>query len=195
MRNYQSLKTMKFSENLILHPSHALPELVHLDDPSFSVMTDFKYNSPETILPDEPMDNALNEMKVHGVHQLIVLDHQHHVAGIVSSEDLLGTKPVKLIHQRRVERSKVLVKHVMTAIGDIPAFDMHLLEIAKVGNIVMTLKKLRTHSALVVQVSDNNSSILRGMFSTSQISRQLHMDISEAIAKAQSLSELQKRHT
>ena len=75
------------------------------------------------------------------------------------------------------------------------AFNMRILEHAKVGNIVVTLKSLRTHYALIICEENNSNKTIRGIFTTSQISRQLHMDISDAIAKAQSISELQKRHT
>ncbi len=194
MARYESLRTVQLSpENAFLR-SRKLLEIVHLDDPAFAVMSDFAHVRPRTIGPNEPMDNALDEMKVHGVHLLLVQEKAGNVVGVIGSEDILGELPIKIIQERRVERSQILVKMLMTPLNKIVAFDMKTLEHAKVGNIVVTLKNLRTHYALVVN-DDNgdDKQMLRGIFTTSQISRQLHMDISDAIAKAQSLSELQKR--
>ena len=97
MAKYEPLKTIKLSaDNTYLH-LHKVLELVHLDDPAFAVMTDFTQTSPRTIGPDEPMDNALNEMKIHGVHLLLVQDDHDKVIGIIASEDILGERPIKII--------------------------------------------------------------------------------------------------
>ncbi len=55
------------------------------------------------------------------------------------------------------------------------------------------LKNLRTHYAIIISDENESRQTLQSIFTTSQISRQLHMDISDAIAKTQSISELQKR--
>lgn len=193
MARYEPLKTIRLSpENTYLR-SRKMPELVHLGDPAFAVMTDFSQVPPRTIGPDEPIDNALNEMKLHGVHLLLIQNENGNIIGVVGSEDLLGELPIKISQERRIKRSQVLIKMVMTPLDEICAFDMHILEHAKVGNIIVTLKSLRTHYALIISNDNNQRRTLRGIFTTSQISRQLHMDISDAIAKAQSISELQKR--
>ena len=194
MAKYEPLlRTIKLSpENTYLR-SRQLPELVHLDDPAFVVMTDFSQIPPRTVEPNESIDNALNEMKLHGVHLLLVQNGDDNIIGVVGSEDLLGELPIKISQERRLKRSQILIKMVMTPLNQICAFDMHTLERAKVGNIIVTLKSLRMHYALIISNENNHRQTLRGIFTTSQISRQLHVDISDAIAKAQSISELQKR--
>ena len=59
---------------------------------------------------------------------------------------------------------------------NIIAFDLQSVEEARVGNIVTTLKAHSQHYALVIE-NENNQHIIRGLFNTSQISRQLHHEI------------------
>lgn len=178
-----------------LYSSQRLPELVHLDDPAFWVMNDFRQKPPLTISPDETMDDALNEMKIKGVHLLIVTNKEGNIVGLISSEDILGEKPIMLIQKNRVERDQILVGMIMEPIDKIVAFELTDVEHARVGNIVATLQKLNTHYALVVQNHEaKKEQLVRGLFNTSQIGKQLHTKISK-IVEAQTLSELQKRHS
>ena len=194
MIKYETLPTTSLPKEGVILPTHEMPELVHLDDPAFSVMTDFNRMTPHTIAPNETMDDALNEMKVKGVHLLLVINKQGNIKGIIGSEDILGEKPIQLIQQRRVHRSQVLVKMIMVPLDQISAFDCEVIEHARVGNIVNTLKALQTHYVLVVKINaDKKTQLILGLFTTSQISKQLHMDIANSIAKAQTLSELQER--
>lgn len=193
MVKYELIPTISLQKTGVKLRSQILPELVHLEDPAFSVMSDFSQSTPITIDPDEPMDEALNEMKVKGVHLLLVVNSEKDIIGLISSEDLLGEKPIKIIQENRISRSQILVKMIMEPINKIAAFDIEAVEHARVGNIVQTLQSLRTHYALVVQTDEKGIQIIRGLFNTSQISKQLHTNIANSISKAQSLSELQKR--
>ncbi|OGO97408.1 MAG: hypothetical protein A3F41_05140 [Coxiella sp. RIFCSPHIGHO2_12_FULL_44_14] len=194
MARYETLKTITLSAQNTVLRSEPLPELVYLEDPAFAVMCDFSRTRQRPIPADETMDNALNEMKIQGVHLLLVQGENDHVQGVISSEDILGEWPIKIIQERRIKRSQITVKMVMRPIDKIAALDIKILEHAKVGHIVETLKNLRTHYVLVIsEEADNHAKILRGIFTTSQISRQLHRDIADSIAKTQSLFELQKR--
>ena len=192
MAKYEILKTVKLSPTHAYLRSEQEPQLVHLDDPAFAVLCDFAQQHPHTIHPDELMDYALSEMRAHGVHLLLV-EKDDSIIGVIGSEDILGELPIKIIQERRIKRSQILVKMMMTPIDQIVAFNLKDIERAKVGNIVVTLKSLRTHYALVVSDEENDQQLLRGIFTTSHISRQLHKDIADFIAKAQSVSELQKR--
>ncbi len=195
MVNYEDLPTLSLSPEQTMLRTDALPEVIHLDDPALAVMLDFNQAPPDTINLDDPIDDALSEMKVHGVHLLFVTNAKDQMNGLIASEDILGELPIKITQERRIPRSKILTKMIMVPLKDIIAFSMDTVEHAKVGNIVKTLKSNGRHYALVIRKNDgNDQQIVRGIFTTSHISRQLHMDIAGSIAKAQSLSELQKRH-
>jgi len=194
MIKYEILPTLAITPNAAsLRPKSTMPELVHFEDPALAVMHDFSVTAPCTIGPNEPIDGALNEMKVAGVHLLLVIE-DNHIIGVISSEDILGEKPIRFIQHARVEREKVVVKHIMVPLEQIAAFNIEDVEPARVGNIVTTLKTLSKHYALVLRTEENSDrQWIRGIFTTSQISRQLHMDIASSLAKAESVSELQQK--
>ena len=182
MIKYETLPTMIILPNAAsLRPKATLPELVHLDDPALTVMHDFSVTLPRTISPHEPIDDALNEMKIHGVHLLLVMENNH-IIGVISTEDILGDKPIRFIQLSRLNRNQVLVKHVMVPLDEITAFDIEEVEQARVGNIVATLKVLHKHYALVLHDDTHQQrQWIRGIFTTSQISKQLHMDIGNSL--------------
>lgn len=193
MAKYEILPTTTLSqEHTVLHMTK-MPELVHLSDPAFLVMTDFSQHKPHIIAPTEPMDDALNDMKVHGAHLLLVKSEEGLIEGAVTSEDILGEKPIQIIQERRINRAQITVKMIMTPLQNIAAVEIKSLQHAKIGNIVLTLKEMNQHYMLVFETNEDET-VLRGMFTTSQISRQLHKDVADSLSKAQSISELQKRH-
>lgn len=193
MIKFERLKTLALHANNTLLRKQSLPELVHLDDPAYSVMIDFTQTAAQSIKATEDMEEAMHEMKYHGTHLLIVTDAEERIIGIITSEDLLGERPITIIQERRIDRTQVRVDMLMTPINDIMAFDIDHIERARVGNVVATLQEHHQHYALVVKHGDAETQIVRGYFSTSQISKQLHRNVASKIAKAQSVSELQKR--
>ncbi len=195
MTKFEILPTIPFKKAHVAHPLTP-PEVVHLEDPALSVMTDFRQTKPPVTTPDTPIDDALNEMKISGVHLMLVIDDTENVIGLISSEDILGEKPIKLIQERRISRDNILVKMVMIPAEALVAFDIETLKIARVGSIINTLKESRLQHALVVRCeSSDHKSLVRGLISMSQISKQLHMDVRNSIRQAETIAELQKRHS
>lgn len=196
MSKYEALPTIAILPKGTMLQGHQLPELVHLDDPALSVMLDFTITPPHTITPHETMDQAINEMEVSGVHLLLVIDEEKHFQGIISSEDVWGEKPIKVIQEGRIHRDQVLVKTIMVPYTEITALDFATVKSAKVGHIVKTLSAHKQHYALAISPSAHhpNVQIIRGIFTTAQISKQLHTDIASMFNGTESLSELQKRH-
>ena len=194
MTKFELIEPISLTDKKTVLRSHNLPEIVHLDDPALAVMKDFNQVRPESVSPSLTMNDALNEMKIHGVHILLAKNEEDAIIGLISTEDILGEKPIRILQERRIERSKITVKMLMTPIDKIVAFKIKSARYAKVGNVVETLKNLNAHYALVID--DENSeehNCLCGMFSTWQIGRQLHTDIADSISNAQSVLELQKR--
>lgn len=182
MAKYEALPTTAILANDTMLYGQDLPELVHLDDPATSVMVDFTHTAPHTILSADTMDHAIREMEVSGSHLLLVLNESGHFHGILSSKDVWGEKPIKLIQERRVHRDQILVRMIMVPYTEITAVDFLVVEHAKVGHIVKTLTDHRQHYALAVTPNaDHTLQIIRGVFIASQISKQLHRDISEMI--------------
>lgn len=195
MTKFETLPTISFKKSHVAHPVTP-PEVVHLEDPALSVMIDFRQTKPPISTPDTRIDDTLNEMKVSGVHLMLVIDETENVIGLISSEDILGEKPIKLIQERRVGRDQITVKMVMTPADSMVAFDIETLKIARVGSVINTLKELRLQHALVMRCENSDhKSLVRGLISMSQISKQLHMDVRNSIRQAETIAELQKRHS
>jgi CBS-domain-containing membrane protein len=191
MAHYELLEALDPKPTDISLSQCELPELVYLDDPATSVMHDFRHNTPPSTSPEACMEDAINEMKLTHSHLLIVVNEENQASGIITTEDVLGEKPIKLIQERRFERDQVTVKMLMTPLAGIPAFSYQDISHARVGNIVNTLKALHQHYALIIE-QQKKETLLRGLFNTSQISKQLHTEVASNIAKAESVSELNK---
>jgi hypothetical protein len=183
-----------------------LPDRVHLTSPALEVMTDFTHVRPRTTSPDSPIDQALEAMKRAGVRLLLVEDADRRIVGIVSSYDIQGEKPIKLAQESRVSRSEIRVSEIMTPYAEIEALHMLSVRNAEVGHIVATLRALEQRHLLVVQSaegnaepteealpsSDSGEQLVRGLFSSAQIGRQLRVEVDEIMTPAHSLAEIQR---
>lgn len=154
-------------------PTQALPERVSLEHPAIEVMTDLKKVSAVVIRPDDSVDEAHRTMVQRGVRSLLVLDHDRKVAGLITARDILGEKPVRVVAQRGCRRDEVLVSDIMTPRERLEVMDMDDVRSARVGNIVATLKACRRQHAMAVERDPGGKETLRGLFSTTQIARQL----------------------
>lgn len=193
MVNYEDLPLIPLSPEQAVLCTDVLPKITHLDDPATTVMINFAHTPAHTISMEASIDDALNEMKIHGVHLLFVVDEKEQAKGLIASEDILGELPIKIIQDRRIPRSKIRVKMVMVPLKKMIAFDIEDVDRAKVGNIVNTLKSQSKHYALAIK-KDRKKEIIRGIFASAHITRQLHTEIMNSTNKTQSVSDLQKQH-
>ena len=157
-------------------PTQTLPERVSLEHPALDVMTDLKHVSA-VIRPADSLDEALQRMTQRGVRSLLVLDHERTVAGLITATDILGEKPMKVIAQRGCTREDTLVSDIMTPLGCLDVLDMGTVCSAKVGHIVATLKASGRQHAMAVERDPHGKVMLRGLFSATQIARQLGVAI------------------
>ncbi|MGF1615694.1 MAG: CBS domain-containing protein [Gammaproteobacteria bacterium] len=176
-----------------LHPPD-LPELVHLDSPATDVMTDFRFVHPVTVEPDTPIDKALEKMKLAGVRLLLVTDDERNIIGIVTSKIILGEVPIKIVREKRLPRASVTVAMVMVPQPEVPLLDMRNVRNAQVGHIVKTLQQLDRKHVLVAEIDPKSKhQVICGLFSTSQIGRQLGVTVVPETAAAQTLAEIQQQ--
>lgn len=191
MAKYEALPTVSISLDDTVLPTNQLPELVHMEDPAASVMLDFTITPPHTIKQTDTLDHAILEMTGRGTHMMLVINEEGCLQGILSSADARGEKPIQCMEENRIRHDQVLVKMIMTRYADIMALDFTLLESARVGNIVKTLLEHKQHYALVISpTEDESQQIIRGIFTTTQLSKQLHMDLSGLPQGTESLSKL-----
>lgn len=96
---------------------------------------------------------------------------------MVTTVDVLGEKPVLVAQKRQCKRSELRVADVMVPVEKMEALSVEDVKKTCVGNIVASLKSDgRAHAIVVGQGQDGRQSLL-GIFSTSQIARQLGVQI------------------
>jgi CBS-domain-containing membrane protein len=189
-KNYSVIPTAPLQKGATFHkPRQKLPEHVKLNDPAASVMTDFAVVTAYTIFPLETIEAARAKMIHRGVRMLLVVEDQNHILGLITSSDLTSEKPMQIVQTQGVRHADVMVKDIMTPREKLEVLSMDELNKARVGDIVATLSTHGRQHALVVDSTPDRSQILRGMFSVSQISRQLGTQV-ESVGVAKTFAEL-----
>ena len=175
-----TLNTVTISPELPVHvylPGRIMA--VTPDDSAITVMTDLKRVRAITISPDNSIEFALELMKHAGIRMLVVADDNDCMKGLVTARDIMGEKPVSIMSTHRIPRNEILVKQIMTPLFQLDPFRMADIEHATVKDIIIKLKDAGRQHAIVVEPEDNNQGFsLRGIFSVSQIARQLGIEIS-----------------
>lgn len=191
LRNYAVLNSSLLQpDSGLCQPSQSLPQRVGLDDPAGSVMTDLKQVSAVLIRPGDGVEEANQRMIQHGVRLLLVVDENRKVVGIITATDLLGEKPLQVIAERGCRREDVRVRDIMTPTHRLEVLHMNDVRSAKVGHIVATLKMAGRQHAVVVEVDHDGKQTIRGLFSATQIARQLGVAI-QASEIARTFSEIE----
>jgi CBS domain-containing protein len=150
------------------------PGRVTLDDPAFSVMTDLREVSAAITTADETISAAEAQMIRRSVRLLFVLDGERRLSGIITATDLLGEKPVRYMQARGVSRAEILVGDLMTPAASLEALSVMDVAQMRVGHIVATFKATaRRH----LTVAEDNGQRVRGLFSASQVARQLGVEL------------------
>ncbi len=167
------------------------PDFVRFEDPAIRVMTDFKTAVTVTTTADASVDDALEHMKTAGVRMLLVTDTGHSITGLITARDIMGERPIKVAQELRIPHAEITVGQIMTPHEAIVALTLVTVDNACVGHIVETLNQLERQHILVVE-DDEETGLhrLRGMFSLSQIGKQLHRDVTHHLGAAHSLAEI-----
>ena len=121
---YATLPTYHFTHGAtITQAQPPQPGTVTLNSPALSVMTDLVTVRAATIHPHMSLSQAEAEMMHQGVRLLFVVKELAWVDGVVTLTDLLGDRPLMLVHQRNMKHHDITVADVMTRLGDLDAID------------------------------------------------------------------------
>lgn len=189
-----TLKPLDLSRDArILQPPRTRSDRVTADSPALNVMTDLRKVRAITINPETPIDAALTVMIHAKVRLLVVIDASGVIVGLVSAQDLTGEKPLRIANDERIHRDEVSVAQIMTRSEDIRPLNIHDVEHATVSDMVVHLIEAHKQHALVVERSEDDTRYHAcGIFSATQIGRQLGEDINVNDGLAQSFSELER---
>jgi CBS domain containing-hemolysin-like protein len=178
LKTYAPLATsMLHTGTGFAQPAQELPERVNMDDPALVAMTDFERVSAVLIRPNDSIDEANQRMIQRGVRLLLVVDTQRDVAGLITANDILGEKPLQFITERGGGRHDIEVRDIMTPQSRLEVLELRDVQHARVGQIIATLKEAGRQHALIVDRDSAGRQRVRGMFSLTQIARQLGIPI------------------
>ncbi|GAB2180063.1 hypothetical protein DLREEDagrD3_02860 [Denitratisoma sp. agr-D3] len=153
------------------------PPPVTADSPAERVMTDLSRFPSATIGEDASLEEANQSMILRGVRLLLVAGASRRIDGVITSADVLGEKPVLVAQNRNIKRSELRVADIMVPVSAMEVLPLAEVRKATVGSIVATLKTAGRAHALVVGDGADGKQTLLGVFSASQIARQLGVQI------------------
>jgi CBS domain-containing protein len=163
---------------VVVQPPAAGPKPARLDSPAIEVMTDLRQVAAATIRPDATIAQANRAMITRGVRLLLVVDVTGTVMGLITARDIVGEKPVNLLHETHGKHRELTVADLMVRENAIDVLDIDVIRHVEVGHVIATLKDVGRQHALVVDRDPlTHEEFVRGIFSATQIGRQLGMPI------------------
>lgn len=171
-------------------PAQSLPEHVTAQSPAVDVMTDLSKVAVVTIGPCASLDEAKHRMIASGVRLLLVPDQHNRIQGVLTYRDINGERPMQYLQTTGGKREEIIVREVMTPLERLDVIDFREVVRAQVGDIVATLKRVGRQHAMVVDTDEDGTQHLRGIFSATQIGKQLGINI-ETAEVARSFAELE----
>ncbi|MCK9200096.1 MAG: CBS domain-containing protein [Gallionella sp.] len=190
-REYNSLQTFPLKTgSTFVRPVQSLPEHVKLSDLATDVMTDLSKVSMVSVRAKTSMEKANAKMIRYGVRMLLVLDDNDQVAGLLTATDVLGEKPMRFLQSMGGTHADIMVRDIMSTQRELEALKIENVCKAKVGEIVATLKKSNRQHALVVAEGADGKQSLCGLFSITQIARQLGAQV-QSFESARTFAEIE----
>lgn len=168
------LKVNPLDKNAGFYLPTSQADIVTPDSPAIEVMTDLKQIVAATVGADVLLSHANHLMISRGVRSLLVTNAKGDVVGLLTATDVLGEKPMLCVQKHGIKHDEITVKDVMTKQEDIEVLTLKQVLQAKVVDIIETLKTHNRNHALVVDTDSlHERQMVRGIFSASQIARQL----------------------
>jgi len=183
IREFEILKSLRLKAgSSYMRPRQVMAERVNISDPAITVMSDLSKVSVVVVRPTVSMESANAKMIRYGVRMLLVLDTNDQVAGLLTATDILGEKPMRFLQNMGGTYADIMVRDIMTTQRDLEVMKIEDVRTAEVGQIVATLKKVGRHHGLVVDEGADGRQTVCGIFSVTQIARQLGTEVQQTLA-------------
>jgi CBS domain-containing protein len=190
-RRYEELSIRELGPGAgFRRPEQPQPARVTLESPAREVMTDLARVSPATIRPQAPLEGANQFMISRGVRLLLVVDVRDTVVGVLTATDVLGEKSLRVAVERGIKRGELTVGDLMTPAEAVEVIALADVEGARVGHVLETLRRAGRQHALVVEGTGAGATV-RGIFSVSQLARQLGLLLPQAGEVARTFAEIE----
>jgi CBS domain-containing protein len=201
-RQYQGLPIRELGTDAGLRrPQQTQPGRVTRESPALEAMTDLARASPAAIRAQAPIEGANEYMRSRGVRLLLVTDERDAVLGVITAADIVGEKPTRLTVERGGKRDELTVADVMTPAERVEVLEFDAVAGARVGHVMETLRRAGRQHALVVDYEPiaprsaleqpRRRTMVRGIFSLSQMARQLGVAAPQAGEVARTFAEIE----
>jgi CBS domain containing-hemolysin-like protein len=170
------------------------PETHHgatLTDPAGSVLTDLRHSAIVVADHLDLIDGVGELLMRAGVHMAFVGDVHGEIVGMVTSDHLRGEAPLRRAISSNMHHDELTLEDMMTPIADWATVDATMLDDARVGDVVATLRAHGQRYLFVTEQVEGRRS-LRGMFSARRIEEELQSPIA-VDHHANSFAELEAR--
>jgi predicted transcriptional regulator len=168
-------------------PTQPAAAKAQIESAALEVMTDLLRTTPATIRAQAPLAGANQFMITRGVRLLLVVDDQEKVLGLITATDILGERPMLVASERGLRRDELTVADIMIPAERVEVIALADLAGARVGHVVETLRRAGRQHALVI----DGERMVRGIFSLSQIARQLGVPVAAGGEVARTFSEIE----
>ncbi|TMH44146.1 MAG: CBS domain-containing protein [Betaproteobacteria bacterium] len=201
-RDYQPLPIRELGANAgFRRPLAPQSARVTPESPAMQAMTDLTRVTPATVRPQAPLADANQFMIARGVRLLLVADDQENVLGVISATDILSERAMRVAIERGLRRDELTVADVMTSAQQVEVIAYEDVVSARVGHVLETLRRAGRQHALVVDFDEvaarrlleppSRRTMVRGIFSLSQIARQLGVAVQTGGEVARTFSEIE----
>jgi CBS domain containing-hemolysin-like protein len=170
--NYKPLPSRKAPKGLGYQPPSTFAS-VTAGSPAIAVMTDLRQVTAATIGTEATLSDATRTMMARNVRLLLVVAADQSVLGLITARDTQGERPIQWLHGRGGKFDDVRVSDLMIRTEDIDVIDIKDVLRAEVGHVVASLQSWGRQHALVAETDSVGVTRIRGIFSATQIGRQL----------------------
>lgn len=146
---------------------------ITLQSPATTIFTDFKQFKPLIIEENTKAEDALRLMRKAHVHLKMVVNEHNDFVGVISSYDVSEQRIMHHIN-KGYARHDILVSDLMLPRDQLQAFSLSELANASVNDVINMLKQNGLRHCLVL---DHKNHHIRGLISSSDIARKLHIPI------------------
>ena len=174
----------------LITPDDKSGKTISENDPAMVVMTDLKKVSAFQIESSASIDAINNKMMACGVRLLFVHDTQDNLVGLITSSDIQGEKPLLYVTQNGGTRDDIGAQELMTPLAKLEGFPLEEVKKSRVADIANALKECRRNHMLVLENREGDQ-FIRGLFSATQLSRQLGTNITPSF-RAESFAQLNR---
>jgi len=159
-------------------PARQPARSVRVDSPAIEAMTDMRSVALATTSRTASLHEADQVMRAWGVRLLLVVSADFVIEGLITARDTIGERPVTLLRERGGKFADLTVDDLMIPRAAIEVLDLETVRHSEVGHIVATLKDVgRQHALVVDRDSKSGEEFVCGIFSITQIGRQLGTNI------------------